>query len=220
MKVLHQQQPREERARDYGPALEYGFLYQQGQAIPLMEPGSVYERDARRIIEAKQALRKAQISVAPSRYVITPYMSRAEGVAWYAKQEESSHPQHFEHEWSERQHPSQEQFVRREHTKVHVHPSQCNLSQRLGHGGDRRLGVTSKHSDMPSVLEVGPVCPAVLKIGNSSERGSLSRYSTPFSREILEAPHLSMVKIPSIELFDRTTDPDDHLNVYKAQMYV
>ena len=26
--------------------------------------------------------------------------------------------------------------------------------------------------------------------------------------------------MPSVDLFDGTTDPDDHLDVYKAQMYV
>jgi len=52
------------------------------------------------------------------------------------------------------------------------------------------------------------------------ERGSCPTYVTPFSREILEAPQLSKVKVSSVDLFDGTTDPDDHLAVYKAQMYV
>jgi len=89
-----------------------------------------------------------------------------------------------------------------------------------GLGGDRWLGVISKRSDMPSVLEVRPVRPTILRIGNSSEMGSSPTFSTPYSRENLEAPRLSKVKMPSIELFDRTTDSDDHLDVYKAQMYV
>jgi len=41
-----------------------------------------------------------------------------------------------------------------------------------------------------------------------------------FSREIFEAPRLRKVKMPSVDLFDGTTDPDDHIDVYKAQMYV
>jgi len=130
------QQPRVERGRNYGPALEYGSPYQQGQATPLAELGSVYERDARRIIEAKQALRKAQISVAPSRSITIPYMFRAEGAAWYAEQEESSHPQRSEHEWSERQNPPHERFIRREQTDVRVRPSLRNLYKRLGHRRD------------------------------------------------------------------------------------
>ena len=62
--------------------------------------------------------------------------------------------------------------------------------------------------------------PTTLKVGNSIERGSCPTFVTPFSREILEAPCLSKVKMPSVDLFDETTDPDDHVDVYKAQMYV
>jgi len=72
---------------------------------------------------------------------------------------------------------------------------------------------------VPVVLEVGPIHPTVIRNENSSERGSLPTFSTPFNREILKAPRLNKVKMPSIELFDGTTDPDDHLDIYKAQMY-
>jgi len=65
--------------------LYYVSPYQQGQATARVGPSSIYERDARRIIEVRQALRKAQISVAPSGYVTTRYMSRAEGATWYVK---------------------------------------------------------------------------------------------------------------------------------------
>jgi len=60
----------------------------------------------------------------------------------------------------------------------------------------------------------------ILKIANSSEKGSLPTFAMLFRREILEAPRLRKVKMPSIELFDGTTNPDDHLDLYKAQMYV
>jgi len=219
MKV-HDQQPRVEQGHDYGPAPEYGSPYPQGRAAPRTKSGSAYERDARRIIEAKQVLRKAQISIAPSRSIITPCVFRAEAASWYAEQEESSHPQHSEHGRSERPNPLRDRFTRKEKTEVHIQPSHRNLSKRLGHGADWRPGVTSKHPDMPLMLEVGPVHPTVLKIGNSSERGALCTFATPLSRKILKAPRLSKVKMPSIELFDRTTDLDKHLDVYKAQMYV
>jgi len=70
------------------------------------------------------------------------------------------------------------------------------------------------------MLDVGLGCLTVLRIGNSSKTGSLPTLPTPFNREILEVPRLNKVKMPSIELIDETTDPDDHLDVYKAQMYV
>ena len=62
--------------------------------------------------------------------------------------------------------------------------------------------------------------PIALKVGNSIERGSCPTFVTPFSQEILEAPQLSKVKMPFVDLFDGTMDPDDHLDVYKAQMCV
>jgi len=73
---------------------------------------------------------------------------------------------------------------------------------------------------VPSVLEVGPTRPTVLKIRNSSKMGSLPTFTTQFSRKILEALRLNKVKMPPVELFDRTTNPNDHLDVHKAQMYV
>ena len=66
----------------------------------------------------------------------------------------------------------------------------------------------------------GPGHPTVLKIENSIERGFCPTFVMSFSREIFEAPRLRKVKMPSVDLFDGTTDPDDHIDVYKAQMYV
>jgi len=54
----------------------------------------------------------------------------------------------------------------------------------------------------------------------SSGRGLLSTFATPFNQEIIEAPHPKKVKMPFVKPFDGTTDPDDHVDVYKAQMYV
>jgi len=39
--------------------------------------------------------------------------------------------------------------------------------------GGQRTGDASKHPDIPSVLEMGPARQTILKIENSSERGSL-----------------------------------------------
>ena len=69
-------------------------------------------------------------------------------------------------------------------------------------------------------MEVGPLPPHVLGLGGSSGRGLLSTFATPFSREIIEVPRPKKAKMPSDEPFDGATDPDDHLDVYKAQMNV
>jgi len=88
------QQTRVERGLDYGPAFDYGPSHQQGQVLPRVEPGSAFKGNVRSMVEGRQALQKAHVSVAPSKSVITPYMSGMGGVAWYVEQEESSHSQH------------------------------------------------------------------------------------------------------------------------------
>ena len=77
-----------------------------------------------------------------------------------------------------------------------------------------------KHNNTPSLMKVGPLPPSVLGVSGSSRWGLLHTFATPVSREIMEAPRLKKVKMPSVELFDGATDPEDHLDVYKVQMYV
>jgi len=129
-------------------------------------------------------------------------MSGAEGAEWYMEQEESSHPRHSEHGQSNRQNPPHGWFARRERDEVDRLPSYHHFSKRMELGGDPQLGNALRRPDVPSLLVVGPTCATVLKIGNSFERGSLPTFATLFNREILEAPRLSKVKMPSIELFD------------------
>ena len=77
----------------------------------------------------------------------------------------------------------------------------------------------SKHNT-PSLVEVGPPLPSVLGVGGSSGRGLLPTFATPFSQEIIEAHRPKKFKMLSVEPFDGATDPDNHLDVYKSQMYV
>jgi len=78
----------------------------------------------------------------------------------------------------------------------------------------------SKHNNTPSLMEVGPPPPPVLEVGGSSRRRLLPTFATPFSQEIMDVPRPKKVKMPSVEPFDGTTDFYDHLDVYKAQMYI
>ena len=41
-----------------------------------------------------------------------------------------------------------------------------------------------------------------------------------FSVEIINVPRYGKVKMPTVDLYDGTTDPEEHLGMYKAQMYV
>jgi len=45
-------------------------------------------------------------------------------------------------------------------------------------------------------------------------------FSTPFSAETINDPCYAKVKMPAIDLYVGTTDPKEHLRVYKAQMYI
>ena len=58
-------------------------------------------------------------------------------------------------------------------------------------------------------MKVDPLPPPVLGVSDSSKKGLLHTFATPFSREIMEAPHLKKVKMSSIKPFDGTTDPDE-----------
>jgi len=85
--------------------------------------------------------------------------------------------------------------------------------------GTRTRGC-AKALSYSSLMVVSPLPPHVLKVGGSSKWGSLPSFSTPFSRELMESSHPNKVQMPSVEPCDGTTNPDDHLDVYKAQMYV
>jgi len=136
------------------------------------------------------------------------------------EQEESSHPPCTDRERAVKRNPTQDGFTGRiqeeECGPLHRDPR----SEREERGRDPQRGNPSRRLGEPSLLDVGLVRPTTLKVGNSLEKGSCPTYVTPFSREILEAPRLGKVKMPSVDLFDETTDPDDHLDVYKAHMYV
>jgi len=45
-------------------------------------------------------------------------------------------------------------------------------------------------------------------------------FSTPFSAEVINTPRYGKVKMPTLDLYDGMADPEEHLRVYKAQMYV
>ena len=38
--------------------------------------------------------------------------------------------------------------------------------------------------------------------------------------EIINAPRNGKVKMPTVDLYDRTTGPEEHLGVYNAHLYV
>ena len=77
MKAL-ERQPKPMWGFEYEPTPEYTTLYQQNRNRSLKaEPTPVA-----RIVEAKQALQRIQVSMLPSRPITSPHASRSKGVAW------------------------------------------------------------------------------------------------------------------------------------------
>jgi len=68
----------------------------------------------------------------------------------------------------------------------------------------------------PSVVEVERHPEAPIKV---SAWPTALPFSTPFSTEVIDASCHGKVKMPTLDLYDGTTDPEEHLGVYKAQMY-
>ena len=59
-----------------------------------------------------------------------------------------------------------------------------------------------------------------IKVSGTAARPTAHPFSTPFSAEIINAPRYGAIKMSMVDLYDRTTDPEEHLGVYKVQMYV
>ena len=59
-----------------------------------------------------------------------------------------------------------------------------------------------------------------IMVSKTAARPTVLRFSTPFSVEIINAPRYGKVKMPTVNLYDGTIDPEEHLGVYKAQMYM
>ena len=59
-----------------------------------------------------------------------------------------------------------------------------------------------------------------IKVSGMAARAGIVPFSTPFSVEINNAPRCGKVKMPTMDFYNGTTDLEEHLGVYKAQLYV
>ena len=59
-----------------------------------------------------------------------------------------------------------------------------------------------------------------IKMSGTAAGPTALLFSAPFIIEIINAPRYRKVKMPTVDLYDGTTDPEEHLGVYKAQMYM
>ena len=72
----------------------------------------------------------------------------------------------------------------------------------------------------PSVVEVERQPGTPIKVSGTTTPFAVPSISTLFCLEIVNAPRCGKVKMPMLDLYDGTGDPEEHLGVYKAQMYV
>jgi len=70
------------------------------------------------------------------------------------------------------------------------------------------------------VVEVGRRLESRIQVSSMVARTGPVPFSTPLGAEIINAPRYRKVKMPTVDLYDRTTGPDEHLGLYKAQMFV
>ena len=168
------------------------------EQMKIADPPRVEEVGVGQGSRVRLSPQRTPIDIAPSRSVATPYASREHGEAWYMEQEESSHPSRSGRERAVKRNPTQDGFTRRILEEERRTLQRDPRSEREEHGRNPRRGNPSRHLGEPSLLDVGLVRPATQKVGNSLERGSCPTYVTPFSREILEAPRLGKVKMPSV----------------------
>jgi len=59
-----------------------------------------------------------------------------------------------------------------------------------------------------------------IKVSGTAVRTGPVLFCTPFSAEIVNVLHYGKVKMPTVDLYDGTTDPEEHLGVHKAQIYI
>jgi len=72
----------------------------------------------------------------------------------------------------------------------------------------------------PSLVEVERHLDIPIKVSSTAARPTVLSFSTSSNAEVINTPRYGKVKMPTVDLYDRTTNPEKHLGVYKAQMYV
>jgi len=70
------------------------------------------------------------------------------------------------------------------------------------------------------VVKAGRQLATPIKVSGTAAQTGLVPFSTPFGAEVINAPMFGEVKMPTLELYDGTTDSKEHLGLYKVQMYV
>lgn len=70
----------------------------------------------------------------------------------------------------------------------------------------------------PSVVEVERRRGTPIKVSGTAARLVAPSFSTPFCPEIINAPRCGKVKMPMVDLYDGTGDPEEHLGVQSSNV--
>jgi len=196
-------------------------------AFRLMEQGREAVRSERsnRLSRGRQegrgmeepVVRSIQGKTVVSTAASTPYATHSRRTAWLEEHEQTSRPRG---ENSSRRCHSPEHYKRCDRTRS---PPPRGTHEREPQRMDRsslrasRRGVKRRS---PSVVKDDRQLDAPIKVSGTGTRPAVLPFSTPFSAEVINAPRYGKIKMPTMDLYDGTTDPEEHLGVYKAQMYV
>ena len=70
------------------------------------------------------------------------------------------------------------------------------------------------------MVEVGRQLETPVKVSGMAVRTGQIRFCMTFSVEIINGPRFGKMKMRTMELYDGATDPEKHLGVHKAPVYV
>jgi len=151
--------------------------------------------------------RSAQGTIAVSATVSTPYTTYSWWTAWLKVQEQTSRPRGAN---LSKCRPSSERRIHSDRTRSR--PPRGTHSQELRRR-DRsppRVPWHGRKKRSPSVVEVECHPDTPLKVSGTTARPTVLPFSAPFSVEIINAQRYEKVKMPTIDLHDRTADPEEH----------
>ena len=150
--------------------------------------------------------RLVQGAMTMSTTTFTPYVTHSRWTAWLEEQEQISKPRG---EPSGRRGLNPERYTFRGRTRSPTRGIREPESRREELSPRRR----GRERRSPSIVEVEHHPDTPIKVSGIVVHPTPLPFSTSFSAQIINAPYYEKVKMPTMDLYDGTTDPDEHLGV-------
>ena len=163
-----------------------------------------------------QNRRPSQGRLAKSTMASTPYAMHSRRTAWLEEQEQTSRPQKAT---LGRRHSPQCRHDRERTRSPPPRGASGQGSRRDDWSPPRhpRVGLARRST---FVVGVQRRPETHFKVSRTATQVVPIPFFTPFSIEIINASCYGKVTMPVVDIYDGTTKPEEHLGVYKAQMYV